>query len=236
MCAAVPGASCARPARRPRPCVAACRARRRECRSKASWCSSAAPKSNITTTVYTDDNGRFEFPKMRAGSYTLRVVRALEFKPYQKLALQIGGTAPQLDDIVLDRVTSGEFVPANWDIAAQLTGRGTGLESRRHGAGEANLQLRLRLGMSHLWADPAQPLRRAKLAADGHQDDPLDRIAAAVPGGAEPDSAGRAGHHRQMADQGARTRIPRTWTISSCPGRAEARPRRSSPPTSCRAC
>lgn len=77
---------------------------------------------NITTTVYTDDHGRFEFPKMRAGSYTLRVVRALEFKPYQKLALQIGGTAPQLDDIVLDRVTSGEFVPANWDIAAQLSG------------------------------------------------------------------------------------------------------------------
>ena len=79
-------------------------------------------ESNITTTVYTDDHGRFEFPKMRAGSYTLRVVRALEFKPYQKLALQIGGTAPQLDDIVLDRVTSGEFVPANWDIAAQLSG------------------------------------------------------------------------------------------------------------------
>ena len=78
--------------------------------------------SNITTTVYTDENGRYEFPKTAAGSYVLRVVRALEFKPYQKSPLQIAAGSPQLEDIVLSRVSSGEFVPANWDIAAQLSG------------------------------------------------------------------------------------------------------------------
>ncbi len=28
--------------------------------------------SSITTTVYTDEQGRFEFPKLNGGSYTLR--------------------------------------------------------------------------------------------------------------------------------------------------------------------
>jgi hypothetical protein len=79
-------------------------------------------KSNITTTVYTDENGRYEFPKMLAGSYLLRVVRALEFKPYLKPSVEIGAAAPKLDDIVLETVSNGEFVPANWDIAAQLAG------------------------------------------------------------------------------------------------------------------
>src|SRR5438309_588422 len=49
-------------------------------------------KSNITTTVYTDENGHFEFPKLLAGSYMLRIVRALEFKPYLKQAVQLDGT------------------------------------------------------------------------------------------------------------------------------------------------
>src|SRR5204863_98258 len=77
-------------------------------------------KSNITTTVYTDENGRFEFPKLLAGSYLLRIVRALEFKPYLKPSVQLDGTSAKLDDIILEPVSNGEFVPANWDIAAQL--------------------------------------------------------------------------------------------------------------------
>ena len=79
-------------------------------------------KSNITTTVYTDENGRFEFPKLLAGSYLLRIVRALEFKPYLKPSVQLDGTSAKLDDIILEPVSNGEFVPANWDIAAQLAG------------------------------------------------------------------------------------------------------------------
>ncbi len=82
----------------------------------------AGAQSNITTTVYTDASGRFEFPKMRAGAYTLRIARALEFKPYQRTSVALDGTAARLDDIVLERVTQGEFVPPNWDIAAQLAG------------------------------------------------------------------------------------------------------------------
>jgi virginiamycin B lyase len=78
-------------------------------------------KSNITTTVYSDENGRFEFPKLHAGPYTLRIARALEFRPYQKLSVPISGPS-KLDDIILERVSNGEFVPANWDISAQLSG------------------------------------------------------------------------------------------------------------------
>ena len=79
-------------------------------------------QSNMTTTVYSDDKGRFEFPKLRAGAYSLRIARALEFKPYLKPTVVIDGNPSRLDDIVLEPVTRGEFVPANWDIAAQLAG------------------------------------------------------------------------------------------------------------------
>ena len=138
--------------------------------------------SNITTTVYTDETGRFEFPKLRAGSYTLRIVRALEFKPYQQAALAIAAARRKLDDIVLEPVSSGEFVPANWDIAAQLAGAelvwnldGTAQEKRTfsYGCGSG----------CHTYG---QILRNRfderELAADRHQDDPQHRVAAAVPG------------------------------------------------------
>src|SRR5262249_6858358 len=79
-------------------------------------------QSNITTTVYTDESGRFEFPKLRAGSYTLRSARAPKFRPYHRNAVAIGNGAARLDDIVLERVSNGEFVPATLDIEAQLAG------------------------------------------------------------------------------------------------------------------
>jgi virginiamycin B lyase len=79
-------------------------------------------QSNITSTVYTDQSGRFEFPKLQAGSYTLRIARALEFKPHQKNAVAITDGATKLDDIVLERVSNGEFVPATFEIEAQLAG------------------------------------------------------------------------------------------------------------------
>jgi streptogramin lyase/mono/diheme cytochrome c family protein len=76
--------------------------------------------SSITTTVYTDEQGRFEFPKLNGGSYTLRIARALEFKPYQR-KINVTGTV-KLDDIVVERVTNGEFVPATFETEAQLAG------------------------------------------------------------------------------------------------------------------
>src|SRR5881396_2271577 len=61
-------------------------------------------KNAIRTTVYSDRDGSYEFPKIEAGWYTLRVARPLEYKPYQRDAVWIEG-ATSLDEIVLERVT-----------------------------------------------------------------------------------------------------------------------------------
>src|SRR5882672_5819181 len=44
-------------------------------------------KSAIRTTVYSDWDGRYEFPKLDPDWYTLRVARPLEYKPYQRDAV-----------------------------------------------------------------------------------------------------------------------------------------------------
>ena len=63
-----------------------------------------APGTAIRTTVYTNVDGRYEFPVLDAGGYTLRIARPLDFKPYVKEGVRIDG-ATRLDDIVLERVT-----------------------------------------------------------------------------------------------------------------------------------
>jgi streptogramin lyase len=85
-----------------------------------------SPRTAVRTTVYTDDEGRYEFPKLEPGSYTLRVTRPLEFKPYQRDAVTIRG-AERLDDIVLSRLVEGtdtlaSYLPPTPDVLAQLTG------------------------------------------------------------------------------------------------------------------
>src|SRR5438309_5325012 len=77
-------------------------------------------KNAIRTTVYSDRDGRYEFPKLEAGWYTFRVARPLEYKPYQRDAVWIEGRI-SLDEIVLDRVTDSEFLPPTTEILAQLT-------------------------------------------------------------------------------------------------------------------
>ena len=77
-------------------------------------------KNSIRTTVYSNRDGRYEFPKLEAGWYTLRVARPLEYKPYQRDAVWIEG-APSLEEIVLERVTDSEFLPPTPEILAQLT-------------------------------------------------------------------------------------------------------------------
>src|SRR5437762_9069104 len=77
-------------------------------------------KSAIRTTVYSDRDGSYEFPRLEAGWYTLRVARPLEYKPYQRDAVWIEG-AGSLDEIVLERVTDSEFLPPTPEILAQLT-------------------------------------------------------------------------------------------------------------------
>src|ERR1700731_91646 len=73
------------------------------------------------TTVYTNEDGHYEFPKMQAGAYTLRIPTPREFKPYRVDAVQIDG-ATKLDDIVLERVSPGDGLPSTPEIESQLSG------------------------------------------------------------------------------------------------------------------
>src|SRR2546425_3821268 len=91
---------------------------------------------SIRTTVYTNADGRYEFPLLEAGRYTLRIARPLEFKPHVKESVAIDGATP-LDEIVLSRVTDTEGLPPTPEIVEQLTGAdwmlnlpGTGEEKR----------------------------------------------------------------------------------------------------------
>jgi len=84
-----------------------------------------AEDSAIRTTVYSNAAGRYEFPKLSGGRYTLRIARPLEYQPYQRNAVQIDADrrrAQEFDDIVLERVTEAELLPATEGIVSQLTG------------------------------------------------------------------------------------------------------------------
>ena len=80
-----------------------------------------AQRKSVKTTVYSNTDGRYEFPRLETGAYTLRIAKPLEFRPYEKDAVQIDG-ATRLADMVLDRVTDSEFLPPTPEIAVQLTG------------------------------------------------------------------------------------------------------------------
>ena len=80
-----------------------------------------AGKTAVRTTVYTNKNGRYEFPLLDKDVYTLRIARPVEFKPWVKEVVQISG-ATALEDIVLHRQSSTEFLPPNPEIIAQLSG------------------------------------------------------------------------------------------------------------------
>jgi virginiamycin B lyase len=95
-----------------------------------------SPKTAIRTTVYTSQEGYYEFPVLQTGSYTLRIARPLEFQPYLRESVRIEG-AKELETIVLKRVSESEFLPPTPEILGQLTGAewmmnlpGTGKEKR----------------------------------------------------------------------------------------------------------
>ena len=79
------------------------------------------PRNAIRTTVYSDVDGRYEFPKLEGGTYTLRIAKPLEFHPYSRDAVEING-AEQLEDIVLTRVTNTELLPPLPGIPPQISG------------------------------------------------------------------------------------------------------------------
>src|SRR6202030_2133139 len=66
--------------------------------------------NGVRTTVYTNEEGRYEFPKMQAGVYTLRIPTPLIFKPYRRESVEIDGPT-KLDEIVLERVSKTDDLP-----------------------------------------------------------------------------------------------------------------------------
>ncbi len=52
--------------------------------------------NGVRTTVYTNEDGKFEFPKMQTGEYTLRIATPVgkNFKPYRRDAVHIDGAKP----------------------------------------------------------------------------------------------------------------------------------------------
>src|SRR5438105_219016 len=69
-----------------------------------------ATKNAIRTTVYSNADGRYEFPKLEPGTYTLRIAQPREFHAFVKEGVAIAGATP-LDDITLSRVAGGELLP-----------------------------------------------------------------------------------------------------------------------------
>jgi virginiamycin B lyase len=76
--------------------------------------------NGVRTTVYTNEEGRYEFPKMKAGLYTLRIPTPLAFKPYRRDSVEIEA-ATKLDDIVLERVSETDALPPTTEIESQLS-------------------------------------------------------------------------------------------------------------------
>jgi streptogramin lyase/mono/diheme cytochrome c family protein len=77
--------------------------------------------NGVRTTVYTNEDGKYEFPKMKAGAYTLRIANPLEFKPYRRDSVQIDGST-KLEEIVLERIAKTRALPATPEVEAQLSG------------------------------------------------------------------------------------------------------------------
>ena len=81
-----------------------------------------AQKNAIRTTVYSDADGRYEFPKLGVGTYTLRIAQPREFHAYVRENVAIDAEVTALADIVLTRITSKELLPPTPEVMAQMTG------------------------------------------------------------------------------------------------------------------
>jgi virginiamycin B lyase len=75
------------------------------------------------TTVYTNDKGSYEFPRMRSGSYILRIPTPREYKPYRRDSVKVEG-AEKLEDIVIERISGSpaDTLPPTREIESQLSG------------------------------------------------------------------------------------------------------------------
>ena len=81
-----------------------------------------AQKNAIRTTVYSNADGRYEFPKLDAGTYTLRIAQPREFHPFVKEKVEISGAdgaRRHRAHAHHDRPSCCRITP---EIAAQMTG------------------------------------------------------------------------------------------------------------------
>ena len=76
--------------------------------------------NGVRTTVYTNAAGKFEFPSMQAGSYTLRIPTPVPSKPYRRDSVSING-ATKVEDIVLERVANSDNLPPSPELESQLS-------------------------------------------------------------------------------------------------------------------
>lgn len=85
--------------------------------------------NGVRITVFTDGDGTYEFPAMKAGTYLLRVATPLFYEPYQRGGVRVAGQE-RLSDIVLRKVPQAAAaesslpgaLPVTEEIAAQLSG------------------------------------------------------------------------------------------------------------------
>ncbi len=84
--------------------------------------------SGVRTTVFTDAEGRYEFPGMQSGAYTLRIATPVSYQTYLREGVQVEG-AKSLAEIVLEPVpeAGGEgdlpgALPPTQEIISQLSG------------------------------------------------------------------------------------------------------------------
>ena len=104
--------------------------------------------SGVRTTVYTDGDGKFEFPKMQAGSYTLRIATPVPFKPYRRDSVSIDG-ATKLGEIVLERIANSDNLPASAELESQLSG--AEILWNIPGSGEEKAMLQKNCSGCHSW-------------------------------------------------------------------------------------
>ncbi len=82
----------------------------------------------VRTTVFTDADGRYEFPALQTGSYTLRIATPLPYKAFVREDVSISG-APTLDPIVvalvpsaIDPVIIRGALPPTLEVMSQMSG------------------------------------------------------------------------------------------------------------------
>jgi streptogramin lyase/mono/diheme cytochrome c family protein len=83
--------------------------------------------NGVRTTVFSDEDGKYEFPSMQTGEYLLRVATPLSYRPYRRDGVWVNGD-DRIGDIVLERVPQAAAgalpgaLPATEWSASQLSG------------------------------------------------------------------------------------------------------------------